>query len=326
MAEHNQQIFSKKVISAAGLLERAGLPTYAQFVQGWLPSEITVAIAEKVGGVETPIFVAAMQAFYSALIVAKSGDTVFTLSAELIHALRDTEIPDIPVEEVRLPFDGINVDFPRGTLGGPAAEVGRLLMCMVPGDRFRVVYHHDAFTNYVSFLPEEGKTLFQCAASAQEQQHQMLSDPSLVQAFRDAALYADYWKTDMFRLAINTMLYITSPDADVVEDKTQLHEIHAKLQGLKKGRKQEVLLDKLRKAKQRKRYIVGAKFRLAAEYNAALTDKGKKWALQQRVRVMGHWKNQPYGPKSELRRRQWLAPYWKGPSYAEMVEKGYVVR
>ncbi len=29
--------------------------------------------------------------------------------------------------------------------------------------------------------------------------------------------------------------------------------------------------------------------------------------------VRGHWRNQPYGPKSSLRRRQWIQPHWKGP-------------
>jgi hypothetical protein len=29
--------------------------------------------------------------------------------------------------------------------------------------------------------------------------------------------------------------------------------------------------------------------------------------------VRGHWRNQPHGPKSTLRRRQWIQPHWKGP-------------
>lgn len=326
MAEHKQQALSKKILRKAGVFERVGLPTYQEFLRRWLPEQLVGVLAAQAGGFDAPDFVATMQAFYGAFVVLRNHDVVFTLSPELIHALRDTEVPDVPSEEVRLPFEGINVDFPRGTLEPPAHEVDRLLLCLVPGDRFRVVYHHDEHTNYVNFIPEEGKTLFQCTAEAQEQQWKQISDPELIQQHRDSALYKDYWQTDMFRLAINTMLYITSPDADVVEDKSRVHSLHTQLQGLKKGRKQSVLIDKLNKARRQKRYIVGAKFRLDKAYSARLTDEGKKWVLQHRVRVMGHWRNQPYGPEKTLRRRQWISPYWKGPTYAEMVEKGYVVR
>ncbi len=28
--------------------------------------------------------------------------------------------------------------------------------------------------------------------------------------------------------------------------------------------------------------------------------------------VRGHWRNQPHGPGSMLRKRIWIAPFWKG--------------
>lgn len=327
MTRHKHQSLSLKILQEVGLLERTGTPTFDQFMQEWMPKHLLNIFATQAGGFGAPDFVAMMQALYAALIVAQNNDVVFTLSSDLIRALCDTEIPDVPAEEIKLPFDGINIDFPNGTLEAPAHDVSRLLLCLVEGDRFRVVCHQEETTNYVNFTPEPGKTLFQCTSeAAQKQAWREMQNPELVQAYRDSAMYRDYWKTDMFRLAVNTMLYITSPDADVVEDRSHVHKIHTRLQGLKKGRKQELLIANLNQAQKEKRYIVGAKFRLQQEYNARLTDEGKKWVLKHRVRVMGHWRKQPHGPNRELRRRQWISPYWRGMSYAEMMEKGYVVR
>jgi hypothetical protein len=327
MTRHRQQFLSLRILHEVGLLEREGTPTYEQFLKEWMPRNLLNVFASQAGGYDAPDFVATLQSFYVALIIAQNNDVVFALSSDLIHALRDTEIPDVPTEEVRLPFDGINIDFPRGTLESPAHEISRLMMSLVEGDRFRIACHNDDVTNYVNFIPEPGKTLFQCTSeAAQRQLWTEMKNPELVQAYRDSAMYKDYWETDMFRLAINTMLYITSPDADVVEDKSHVHKLHTRLQGVKKGRKQELLVQQLNQARKEKRYIVGAKFRLQREYNTPLTDEGKKWVLKHRVRVMGHWKNQPYGPNKELRRRQWISPYWKGMTYDKMIEKGYAVR
>lgn len=325
MAEHTQQVLAKKILCELGLLERVGLPTREQFLTEWLPPDALKMFASWAGSSESD-FAAGMQALYATLVVAKSHDPVFTLSPDLIHALRDTEIPDVPTEEIKLPFEGINIDFPQGTLECPAHLSSRILLCYVTGDRFRIVLYHGERTTYMNFNAVPGKTLFQCIADAKEWQHDQLMDPALAQEFRDSALYEDHWRSDLFRLALNTALYITSPDADVVEDRSHVHNIHSQLQGLKKASKRALLTEKLSDARKQKRYIVGAKFRLTEEYNAKLTDEGKKWVLKHRVRVMGHWKNQPYGPRSSLRRRQWLAPFWRGPTYAEMIQKGYVVR
>jgi hypothetical protein len=39
----------------------------------------------------------------------------------------------------------------------------------------------------------------------------------------------------------------------------------------------------------------------------------KSFKVTTQFPVHGHWRWQPYGPKSSLRRRQWIEPYWKGP-------------
>lgn len=42
--------------------------------------------------------------------------------------------------------------------------------------------------------------------------------------------------------------------------------------------------------------------------------KGQRdiWKIRSRFTIRGHWRMQAHGPAHSLRRRQWIAPYWKG--------------
>lgn len=46
---------------------------------------------------------------------------------------------------------------------------------------------------------------------------------------------------------------------------------------------------------------------------------GKKLSVQ--VLVAGHWKRQPHGPKSMLRKMIWREPYWRGPEDAPVLTR-----
>lgn len=60
----------------------------------------------------------------------------------------------------------------------------------------------------------------------------------------------------------------------------------------------------------------------------------RRWSLQSRVAVIGHWKNVPYGPLKvegappdwkRPTRRKWIAPYKRGPEATETLAKTYRV-
>ncbi len=42
-------------------------------------------------------------------------------------------------------------------------------------------------------------------------------------------------------------------------------------------------------------------------------DGTNTWKLKNQILVRGHFTKQPYGPRSSLRRRQFIQPYWRGP-------------
>jgi hypothetical protein len=45
-----------------------------------------------------------------------------------------------------------------------------------------------------------------------------------------------------------------------------------------------------------------------------------------RFMVRGHWRQQPFGPQSSLRRLVWIKPHFKGPEMADLVNRPYDVR
>lgn len=323
MAEHAQQTFYRNVMK-----KTTGIDTdkpFEQFKDFVVPESIVRAFGGIKSIQDSPSYTAQIHALYAAYVIARSGDPSFSLSPDILQALRDTEMRDIPSSELKIPFTGINVDFPEGTLGGSLRTVSRLMILQAPGDKFRVVYYHGDRTSYMNFTVEEGKTVHECMSHAMQHQWDNLTDPVVIRRFQSELDQNDYRELDVTRLAINTVLYLTAPNADVVQDKAKERALHTKLQGMKGSRKRDVLLSKLAQEKQNKRYIVGAKFRLAREYKATLTESGKQWALKHRVHVMGHHKMQPCGTKLAQRKRIWVQPYWKGPTFAEMIQKGYVV-
>lgn len=318
----------KRIYQNAGLLDRPGWPTFLEFMHEWLPPAFLQTLIESEGGVQTPEVSATLETAYTTFIILKAGSPAYRVSDDLIRALRDTAIPSLRVRQLRTPFEGLTISVPEGTFAHPAHNVNQVFVNCIPGARFRAVFYTDqGYTNYVSMLnDDDDKTILEAIAETEAQDDTMLPK-ALRKAQDEAKLYTDFFRIDIFRFAVNFALYVTCPDADVYQDKSAQNAIHTKLQGVKGKRRREVLLSKLAAAKeQSKIFIVGANIRLQKEYTAALTESGKRWVLKHRLRVQGHWKMVACGAQRKERVRRWVSPYYKGPSYAEMVEKGYVVK
>lgn len=319
-----QKKMAEELVQHYKLVDRPGKPVFAEFVD-WIPKELFLWMLQFDGGKQGASSTATMELLYPVLIVLKAGNPQFRVSTDLIKSLRDTEIPDFPMDMLRTPFDGLTIIVPRGTFESPAQEVEEILVAHVAQDRFRIVFSQREYTHYINILSDDKDiTIAEAAQRTLDTAGQL--PPELLEDVRAESLYENVFKTDIFRFTVNLMLYITSPDADMYQDKRTQHELHQKLQGLKGGRRRDLLLRKLQQEKEKLNYVVGANVRLQKEYTAELTESGRKWSLKHRVRVMGHWRQQPYGPDKSLRKPKWIAPHWRGPTYAEMVEKGYVVR
>jgi len=77
-------------------------------------------------------------------------------------------------------------------------------------------------------------------------------------------------------------------------------------------------------------YDVGRVVKLSPQMREALklseSNGGTSRSLIHRFIVRGHWRNQSYGEARALRRRQWIDPFWKGPTdVVEALSKTYEV-
>lgn len=320
-----EYVVTRQTLRGLGLIGDGPIVPFTDFVR-CVPTKVHQLLWELGGGRQTAEATATWEYLYAVYVVTNAGDRAFQIEPDLVEMLRETNIPELTVEHLRTPFEGIHLDVPRGSFMYPANLISRLHITNVEDDRFRIVFRDRDVVHYISMAIRGDETIAQCVENTERECEMAPVPQQLKKEIRETCLYDDVFKSDIFRFAVNTILYITSPDADIKRDDKKIRELHQKLHGLKKKAKRrhlEVLLDK---EKLRKVYIVGARERLGKEYNATLTDAGKKWELTKRVRVRGHWRSQAYGTNRSERRAQWIRPHWKGPTFAEMVRRGYVVR
>lgn len=299
------------------------LPTYEQFVRylGWLSDDPLLR------GQSLDDLAATGNLVYVRYIWHRAGRPTYELRPALLQALRDTQIPeDFLVEEIRPPYEGIRIllqkhaieeqpgIFPESIYMTYVREEG---LCRVIGDSRAAdtVFHTKIAVRPETTIDQAIRyTIDHCSFSEVER-----TPEEMRKFFQDSPT---------FKLTVNLILYLVCPEADFFEEQGTIQRLHQKLQGLPKGHRREMIEDQLRKTKAAgKTYIVGASFRPEPpEEISNLTEGGKKWMLQKRIRVPGFWRWQPHGPKMSLRRRQFIEPHWRGPTFAEMVERGFVVR
>lgn len=283
-------------------------------------------------------FIAATEFLYPLYIAWCAGMRKFEIASGLASLVKDTDIPDISVEFLKLPFEGIVLLVPKNTFSGKYHAVQRIYVCLVDGDsRFRLSFLDDkAAVNYMNMvvidptLDEKFK-----AATIKDavdttiswDRIQKIIDPDMWK-YHVGERFEQGAKSELFRFVINAVLYISSPDSDVEEDNAERRRLHQKLQGMKGGRKRRKVEEQLKEIKSRHIYIVGRKQKTDDEYekiaNARPTEEGRK--ILKRFRVRGHFRLQPYGKGSEKRKISWVKPHFRGPTFAELVQKGYIVK
>lgn len=133
---------------------------------------------------------------------------------------------------------------------------------------------------------------------------------------------------DFFRVLLNTILYLSSNDPDIVEKLSRKKDIADEIE--RKSSK-----SKLRKLKSRARSLSELDYKLVGKKTDRIKVKkpnrgssgsgNRKNKRAKRILVRGHWRNQPYGEGMEKRKLIWIEPYYRGPDMAEVVNKPYDV-
>jgi hypothetical protein len=275
-------------------------------------------------------YTAVAEFWYPLYIALHAGFRTFRVSSELAMLIKDTDIPDVALEFFKLPFEGIVLDVPKSTFSGKYKIVSRIYACRLDDDeRFRTSFVDElSATSYMNMLMPEGATIKDAVdKTTQHDKLMAVADPDAWK-YHVGDTFEVGAQSELFRFIINAILYISSPDADVKEDVRERHALHQKMQGMGGGNKRRKLEASLKKAKAKHIYIVGRRWDDDEEYekvaSVRFTEEGRK--ILKRFRVRGHFRLQPYGKGRELRKISWVRPHWKGPTFAELVQNGYVVK
>lgn len=263
----------------------------------------------------------------------RDGSRVFRVSEGVAGLLRYTNVDNIPSEWVRLPFPSLYLQLPDSpTLFTVAGKDRKGQDFQYPGigiycieseaGGVRFLHLHmtgihpddpkDDQTMNVELKLAEGLTMEQVFAATAMSGHYLEPWAEI------AKIREDLWHG--VRLAINLLLYIADPSAELSEPikgsatlKLEQHPKKAKEWRQRMGRvasKEPIIID------------VGKSVRPAVEFSQEL---GSQYELAVRYVVRGHWRQQPCGPGGKDRKLTWIAPYWKGPEWAEVVQRDYLV-
>lgn len=307
-------------------------PTYETFANG-IPESFLNLMGQKIeerfpetGPLEVTAFIEYLHPVY---VAWQAGMRTFKLTPDLVRLLRDTEIPDSPIEFLRLPFEGIVIEVEKDTFAKPADHVRKIFLAHTD-DRLRLSYVIDAnTTQFINVVTKGTKTIHEGIQATRKRSDEFIKGLVEVDGIEtdDVDSYGDMVGTEIFRVILNAVLYITAP-GDVVLMRTEATEIHNKLQGLKGGSRRDKLEAKYKEAKSKYIYICGRSVRLGEGYEVVeglrKTAEGRK--LLTRHRVRGFWRMQVYGKERAERKLVWIQPYYRGPSMAELVEKQYHVQ
>jgi len=128
----------------------------------------------------------------------------------------------------------------------------------------------------------------------------------------------------MLNLTMNSILYITSSDPDLMEMRKPSDSVI--LEGIGQSK-----LPKLQRKKEKLSNLpyteVGGSIKLprgGPEKRRGLDPTGR--TLRCHFQVIGHWRDQPCGEGKKDIKRIWIKPHWKGPDTAETVHSEFEVK
>lgn len=307
-------------------------PSYEAFTNA-IPESLLAFLGQKMeerspgtGLLEVTAF---MEYLFPIYVAWQARMRTFKLAPDLVSLLRDTEIPDSPIEFLRLPFEGIVIEVEKNTFAKPANHVRKIFLAHTD-ERLRFSYAiNNNITQFINVVTKGVKTIHEGIQATRKRSDEFIKRLTEIDGFEtsDVDSYDDMAGTEIFRVVLNTILYISAP-GDVVLDRTKATEIHNRLQGMKGCSRREKLEAKYKEAKNKYIYICGRSVKLGEGYEIVeglkKTAEGRK--ILKKFRVRGHWRHQRHGPKLEKQKLIWIAPHWKGPSFAELVERGYSVQ
>lgn len=271
-----------------------------------------------------------------------------SLSEGLTYSLMTTKLKGVLADEIRLPYPTTLIELPKDVIrvvyrdtdrvdtcrlmvvtkseatldeGGEPEETLLVNLMLVPtagikmGDSLGTV-----LTPWLSFGLSKGKEIIDCLKDSARRNNKGLLTDRAYALVGDGKMGFNELNERIGRLVYNSLIYFTTPQADLKMFK------HKDPSNKKKGKKKK-LTKKQRKAAAARKFTlweecaVGTTVPLNSDIkNAAGMPGGKGgWTVSYSHVVPGHWKSQPYGPKRSLRKRIFIEPYVRGRNLHERI-------
>lgn len=269
--------------------------------------------------------------YYQQAGLKLAGKPVYEVSQGLALELLDTELRGLTADDLRLPFETVYIHAPADLglevynsdsgwhdLDGiyisedyddeDGATTWRFLLVGVPKpiqDTNGLSLDNDALLHWRFRFAHS--SLEECIAHTEQE----MIEQTESEAFKEII---PRWR-QLFRFAMNTILYATMPDADVerVVTNEAARRLFARVAKLPKGKKRERLKARLKGMNTESRYVLGRSVKVDRTVAEARRSGGKGGrTLNVQHRRTGHYRDQPYGEGRKLIKRIWIKPCWVG--------------
>lgn len=126
--------------------------------------------------------------------------------------------------------------------------------------------------------------------------------------------------TEVFKWAMNVVIYATWPDADVehVIANKEARQLWERMERQPKGKKRDELRERFKTMNPMRRTYLGRHVTRWTPQERGQDSEGQP--LLHRVRVVGHWQRYHVGEGRKDLKWNWIEPYWKGDIDAPLSE------
>ncbi len=250
------------------------------------------------------------------------GFPVVTMGERYFAALAATEVHANCVGEIQAPWKTFMIEVPDGLLflwdpdEQKQVRITRILVQRfygvvstlpedTPAEGLNWLWRWITFSEtgqhiWRSGLPKDLLT----PVTFREREIHRYYDPERDEAFVDQIAHDERLYLLIGRLVLNVCLALCDPDNVRAVGSSHVRYSHSSSRDSRSG------------APEQRVYQLGKPIKVDCRLPLREYLEGHRatpGVLTAQFLVRGHWRSQPHGPKHQLRRQQWIQPYWKGP-------------
>lgn len=252
---------------------------------------------------------------------AENAFPQITMGHKYAAALLVTNISGDVVDLIKPPFTAFVIELPEGLLWirqreGTEMPLRRILVSQYAHATRGTVWSYVAMTSESAFLYRFGVTTAELLPPLIENSMMIDYGTSVDDVTQKSALSTEDGRVASLigRLILGTCLAMADPEA--VKPIGAGHKASRELRVNARGAPEPVI----------RTFQVGRPVIHDFREEVARYIKGGERLISVQTLVAGHFRNQPYGPKSSLRKTIWIQPFWRGPEDAPIVVRPHILK